>query len=638
MYFSFRGIFISLHRLHPLARLMKKTPATQNTQKYVLLIVLAAICIITYLAFSTVFKNEFTNWDDNAYVFQNPHLTKKLTEAISYFFGQHYFVGNYIPVTMIAYSLQRHAAGLDPAFYHTVNLLLHMANVLLVFWFIYLLSNKKIRVAAFVALLFGIHPMHVESVAWIAELKDVLYTFFFLSGLILYQKYVSQKLKPEPTQKPLLLLTGVFVLFVLSALSKPAALIFPLVLLLIDFYMYRPLKLKTWLEKIPFLVVSLVLGYVAILAQQSDKLLHNDYSWFQRVLFASHSLITYLWKFFVPVQLSNFYPYPDAKTGIPSFYYLTPLVLLAITYLLYKSAKQSRLYVFGALFFFVNLLLVLQFISVGDAIMAERYTYVSYIGLLFIVGMLADKLWESGKYRNGIITLGVAVILLSSLLTHSRTKVWRNDDSIATDLLAKYPNDRLALNNKGFILLNQGRFQESINLFEKALVLKPDYTRASINLLNAQLELRQTDNALNTANKALTLEPANFNLLYARARILLLMNKNEEAIIAYRKCLAQDKSAIKVYIDLCQCYYNLANYAEAVGVIDEALLIAPQDYVLLNNKGYMLFSQKKYREALELFKASLAINPEYSTAQVNLKDCENALALKNSNAPELYKN
>ena len=204
---------------------------------------LGLILLITFISFYPVLKNTFTNWDDNAYVFENTHLSRPISEGIAYFFGPHYFIGNYIPVTMMVYLLQFHAWGLNPEFYHLVNLLIHLLNVALVFWFIYLLSGKKTMVAAMVALFFGIHPMHVKSVAWIAELKDVLYTFFFIGGLIAYYKYCNVAAK-----KNFKFIAAAFLLFALSLLCKPAAVAFPLVLVLIDFYVDRRFTAKVWLE------------------------------------------------------------------------------------------------------------------------------------------------------------------------------------------------------------------------------------------------------------------------------------------------------------------------------------------------------------------------------------------------------
>ena len=167
----------------------------KNSNTLLTWVLLGVIVLVTYITFYPALKNNFTNWDDHLYVVQNPSLAKPIPEGAIYFFHQNYFAFNYHPLTMIVYSLEYHIAKLNPHFYHSVNIFIHLVNVILVFFFIWLLSGKKTEVAAIVSLLFGIHPMHVESVAWISELKDVLYTFFFLGGLIIYYKYIKKEKK-----------------------------------------------------------------------------------------------------------------------------------------------------------------------------------------------------------------------------------------------------------------------------------------------------------------------------------------------------------------------------------------------------------------------------------------------------------
>ena len=172
----------------------KETPvvAAKPQFSYLTLFALAGgIVLLTIISFSPVFNNSFINQDDGIYVYNNTDISKPLPEAITWFFGPHYYSGNYIPLTMIAYSLAYRLGETKPEFYHELSIFFHLANVLLVFWFIYLLSGNKRIVAAIVSLFFGIHPMHVESVAWAAELKDILYAFFYFAGLIVYYKYIK---------------------------------------------------------------------------------------------------------------------------------------------------------------------------------------------------------------------------------------------------------------------------------------------------------------------------------------------------------------------------------------------------------------------------------------------------------------
>jgi tetratricopeptide (TPR) repeat protein len=593
-----------------------------------LLLLAGIIVIVTFICYSPVLRNGFTNWDDNAYVFNNPHLGKPISKAVSYFFGPHYFIGNYIPLTMTVYALEFHKAGLDPYLYHLVNLWLHIANILLVFWLAYLLSSKKPVVAGFVAFFFALHPMHVESVAWVAELKDVLYTLFFISGMIVYLRYVDALAAGKSTTgwrfKALAL---VFIFFILSVLSKPAAIVFPLAMLLLDFYRNRRIDKKVWLEKLVFFATSVVFGLVAVQAQAADRLLHDYYPLHQRFFFASHSIVRYLIKALFPSGLSIFHPYPmQPQQSLPTEYYLAPLLVAALAYFVYKSLKQGRLMAFGALFFLVNILLVLQFVSIGEAIMAERYTYVSYIGLFFLAGIKFDSMINAsgtsrGRYR--LLAIGAVTLLALTFcyITYERCKVWNNNDSLANDLLEKYPGDRLALNNKGFLLFEQGKYEEAIPFFKRAVAIRPDYTMAYINLVDAYLSLNRFDEAMLTVDEILKREPSNYNVLNRKGYILQQKQAFREAIAVFNEVLRYNKDNVYAFMHLAECYYGVKEFDNGIRSLDQALALEPNNHVLLNNKGYLLFSKGLYKEAVDYFNASLRIKPDYSTASANLANC-----------------
>ncbi len=607
------------------------TPKTTSA-KWKVLLFIAPIVLLTYISFTPALKNSLINWDDNAYIFENKQLDKPLSESIPYFFGPHYFIGNYIPVTMTVYALEYKIAGMDPPFFHAVNVLIHLLNVILVFWFIYLFSGKKPVVAAIVALFFGIHPMHVESVAWAAELKDMLYTCFYMAGLIMYCKYLASRSAEAVSQSrfPRLLLLA-FLFFVLSVLSKPAALTFPIVLLLVDFYSGRKFDKSAWIEKLPFFALAVIFGVIAIKAQQADKLIHDYYPFTQKLLFASHSLLDYIAKLFLPVHLSNFYPYPVVTGGhLPYIYYVSPVIVIALFYGAYRTMKYGRLIAFGFLFFVVNLLLVLQLLSIGDAIIADRYTYVPYIGLFFIIAMGFDWLYNNSRqsisaYRSVAAGLLIVCALSCSYLTYARCPVWENDLTIATDLVEKYPEDRLALNNKGFVLYNMQQYPESIVLFNKAISIKPDYIMAYINLANSYIALKDHDKALKVTEEALTHSPEDFNLLNTKAYLLFMQHRYAESVNTYNKAIEVKRDNIKAYVYLVQVYFEMKEYDNALKTAETGLKNVPDDYVLLNSKGYLLFIKGDYAGAMQYYNASLKIKPDYDVAQGNLAACIKAM-------------
>lgn len=616
-------------------------PATASLSNRQLFFLAGAIAIITLVSFSPAMNNSFINQDDNIYVFDNMHLSKQIPDAVAYFFEPHYFSGNYIPLTMITYALAYHAAGITPEFFHTVNVFIHLLNVLLVFWFTWLLSGRKPVAAALVSLFFGIHPMHVESVAWVAELKDVLYTFFFIAGLIAYHKYIEWKLtaiEQNPFHKNgFSRLFPVFIFFVLSVLSKPAAIIFPVVLLLLDFYTHRKFDKWAWFEKLPFFAVSFIFGIIAVNAQQADNLLSNHYPFAQRLLFASYAITGYLAKFFIPINLSNFYPYPQTVDGhLPYQYYMTPAIVIMLFYGIYKTLKYSRLPAFGFLFFIVNLILVLQFLSIGNAIMADRYTYVAYIGLLFIVAMGFDQIYHSTnqklkEWKPYAVTIIIVLAVMCSFLTYARCKVWENQDTIATDLVTKFPDDPIALNNKGYLLFMEGKPVEAIPFFRKAIRLKPDYVKsdyvkAYINLIKSYVALKDYNEALKISDSALNYAPQDYNILDEKGYVLFLQHQYPEALKFYKAAITIKKDDINTLLNLSQYYYELHDYDNWEKTIDLALKYDPDNFLLLNNKGYALFLKGKYNEALVYYKASLDRKPDNNNATVNMANCYRAMS------------
>jgi tetratricopeptide (TPR) repeat protein len=419
--------------------------------------------------------------------------------------------------------------------------------------------------------------------------------------------------------------------FILSTLSKPAAIIFPVVLLLLDFYYKRKFDKWIWIEKLPFFTVSIIWGIIAIKAQLSDNLIVDYYPLSQRPFFASYAFLNYIVKLFLPVNISIFYPYPTiVGPHLPYLYYAAPIMVILLFYSVYKTLKHTRLVTFGFLFFFCNLILVLQFLSVGIAIMATRYTYIPYIGLFFIIAMCFDKLYRTvePKYKHyrqaGIIAI-VSFAIVCSYATQVRCEVWENDDTLFTDLLIKFPDDPVALNSKGFLLYEQRKYKESVVLFTKAIRLKPDYTKAYINLINSYIALVDYDNALKSADTAIIQAPQNYNLLTTKGYILSIRQNYSEAIRLYKRSIQINKNNIDGYVRLADVYFQLKDYNNSVNTLDSALKYMPNECVLLNNKGYSLFVMGKYTEAIEYFKSCLRIKPDFTTASVNLSNCYRAI-------------
>ena len=547
--------------------------------KYLLL---GVILLITFIVFYPVLINNFTNWDEKTYVLNNPQLKLTVMEGVKYFFGLNFYVANYHPLTMIIYMMEYHFAKLDPQIYHVINLLIHLLNVMMVFIFIYLLSNRKIEVAFIVALFFGIHPMHVESVAWIAELKDVLYTFFFIGGLITYYLY----LKGRKESAYYLLLT--FILFTFSLLSKTAAVMFPLVLLLMDYYLGKKINLKTFAIKIPFFIAAIIFGIINLKAQETSITKVEAHSIFQGILLASYSMINYIIKLFLPLNLSSFNPLPDIqKSSLPLLYYVAPVAALGLFIFVFKTIKRTRIIIFGFLFYLINIALVLQFIPVGGAIVADRYTYIPYIGLLFIIAMGFSWIYRNkniriNSYKTYAIIALVILSIASSFVTNARCKVWENSDTMWTDVINKYPRCWQAY---------LGRAEYFMNTMKYNIPTHDD----------------DIDKAFNDLNSAILLSKGiDAHAYLDRGLIYAMKAKPDSALLDYSKVLALGYHEYNIYMALGTTFSGIHQYDSAFKYFDIVVKMHGEDAQLLQNRGFTYLMIKNYKGSVDDY--SMLIN------------------------------
>ncbi len=351
---------------------MAKAAGPERWKYYSALVI---IVVISFIAYFPVLHNGLLYWDDDFYIKNNPLIYSINLKEI---FSQN-VMGNYHPLTILTLAIEYHYFGLNATGYHAFNLLLHLLNVILVFYVVFSLSDK-VGVALVASLLFGIHPLHVESVAWAAELKDLLYTFFFLASYIFYLMYLKDRHKK--------FYVFAILLFSAALLSKAMAASLAVVLILTDYFKGRKINIKTLSEKIPFFLLAIAFGLVSVLAQKSagasDVI---DFAFPQRILFACFGFISYLFKLLFPLHLSAYYPYPiKGGENIPVQYYTYLILLTALVAFVCYSLRFTKKILFGAGFFALTIFLVLQLFPIGGAVMADRYSYVPSIGIFYLAG------------------------------------------------------------------------------------------------------------------------------------------------------------------------------------------------------------------------------------------------------------
>jgi len=546
-------------------------PKSKSTNKFKFSLTLIAVVVITAAVLSPVLNNKFV-WDDAEYIVRNETLKNPLSEAIPFYFDTNYFVGNYHPLTMIGFLLEYKNANLNPALYHNTNLLIHLLNVSLAFIFAFLLSRRNIWIASTVALFFGIHPMHVESVAWISQLKDVLFGFFYLQGLVVYLIYLDR----QNWHKWIFYLLCL-ILFVLSLLSKPAAVTFPLSLMVIDFYRERKFNFASVLEKIPFFIGSVILGLITIKAQGSAVGNFEDYNLLERIMLSSYALFSYLINLFFPIHLSALHPFPFRTDGnFPWIYRIAPFGLIPLFYLLYRSSAIGRITLFGFLFFFFNIALVLQFVTVGNALYSERYTYIPYLGLYFSIAIIIDQLlkkYGSFLWVKPLVTACAVFILIAfSGISYSRTKVWKTDKSLWTDVSKKYPLCAIAHYNLGtYFFKEEKNDPQALISYNNAISVDTTQIKAYVNRGIIFTRMREMEKAESDFRHAIRLD-SNFAETYKNLGILhATLGKYEKSISDYTNYLRILPVSPDIYYGRGMTYYQLKRFAEATEDFSKAI-------------------------------------------------------------------
>jgi len=555
------------------------------------------ILLLTILVYLPVFKAGFV-WDDVYYI-QTNQLIRDMDMGDIF---SKYVMGNYHPFTMLAFGIQFQLFGLNETGYHIVNLLLHLTNVMLVYYALFLFT-KKSHIALVAALLFGIHPLHTESVAWISELKDLLYTTFFLTAYIFYLKFLGTK------QKNFFFLALLFFLF--SLFSKAMAASLPLLLLLTDYFKGRKMDLKIWVEKVPFFLLAIIFGVVAVFAQRSSEAIQDisSYSLPQRIIFACYGFVTYLWKSFLPVYQSAFYPYP-IKSGesLGATFYIYPLLFLAVVALAIYSRRFTKKIIFGLGFFAITVGLVLQLLPVGDAVMADRYSYIPSIGLFYLAGEGFYWLWNKRNKTLAWSLLSV-FILLFSIFTYSRNMIWENGISLWSDVIKKFPNAAVGYNNRGGTFLSEKKYDEALADLNKAIQLRPAYAEALSNRGIILSDRKKPEEALIDLNKAISLRPNYADAINNRGIILMELNKYSEALNDFNRAIEIRPGYAEAYYNRGLLFMNENKYDQAVKDYDKALELRPGYPEAVINRGIILNDGANSEKLLTEYNNALKTNP-----------------------------
>ena len=552
-----------------------------------------------WIVFGQTIRHDFINYDDQFYVYENPVITQGLSWDNVVWAFTHIHFYNWHPLTTLTNMLDCQLYGLNPGGHHFTSLLLHALTASCLFLMLRSLTGAFWR-SAFVAAVFAIHPLRVESVAWVAERKDLLSGLFFMLTLWSYARYV--KLSAADKSKGMGWYGLALGLFALGLMSKPMLVTLPFVLLLIDFWPFHRFNpstifvqpaacLRLLAEKLPFLVLVAADCIATVRAQQTA--LHSGalYGMPARIGNAILSYVDYLSQMFCPMGLAVLYPHPGNHLSLVKVV-ASAVVLIGISAAIWIGHKKRPYLLVGWLWYLGMLVPVIGIMQVGQQGRADRYTYLPQIGLYILIAWGVVEV--CGRWRWRKVILGpLAAILVSSLMgaAYVQTSYWKNSVTLWTHTLLHTSRNYIAENSLGIALVKQGRFQEAITHYRQSIQDQPedaDYAEAHNNLGAALMELGQMDESIRHFERAIQIKPE-----YAEA-----------------------------HGNLGIAFMKSSRVTEAVQQYDRALELKPDDASAHNNLGSALVEKGHLDAAILHYKRAIQLSPDYSEAHNNLGNAQ----------------
>jgi protein O-mannosyl-transferase len=531
------------------------------------------LAVLTWIVFGQTLWHDFINYDDPRYVYENTKITSGLSFGGIAWAFTHIHSMNWHPLTTMSHMLDCQFYGLSPGWHHFTNVLLHAVAVILLFLALQKMTGAFWR-NGFVAAVFAIHPLRVESVAWIAERKDVLSGVFFMLTLLAYVYYVHL-----PSVRRYLV---VVFAFACGLMSKPMLVTVPFVLLLLDYWPLDRIRGHLWkrvLEKIPLVALSAISSIATLVAQKGAVGWTEELPILERVNNAVVSYVLYIWQMFWPVRLAVFYPHPENRLplwGIAS----SLLLLICITAVAIALRNQRPYLITGWLWYVGMLVPVIGLVQVGWQGRADRYTYLPQIGLYIAVTWAVADLTALWRHQRTILSTA-AILTIGVLALHAwvQTSYWRDSETLFRRALAVTTNNDVAENNLGIVFLRQGKLDEAISLLRAAVELRPDNSPAHENLAKALLQKGEVANALIHYQKLLELQPDNIEVHNIVGTVLLQQGHVREGVEEWQKVLAIQPDNGNAMSNLAWVFAtspddSLRDGAKAVQLAEEALRIS----------------------------------------------------------------
>jgi len=594
------------------------------------------LIVITLAVYWQTRNHEFVSYDDDAYVIENPHVQAGLTRQTIIWSFTTTHVANWHPLTWLSHMMDCQLYGLNPSGHHLTNVLFHLVNTVLLFLLLNRITGASWR-SGFVAALFAVHPLHVESVAWVAERKDVLCTLFWLLTMWAYIYYVE---KPRLHRYLLTLLT-----LGLGLMAKPMLVTLPFVLLLLDYWplgrfqagpagsndqgqVQVPLSsVKTrspssrliW-EKAPFFIVSLASCVVTFLVQQKGGAVETveAFPLTIRIGNALVSYVSYMGKMIWPQGLAVFYPHPG--TSLPGWQAVAAgLLLIFITIGVIRAGRKRAYLTVGWLWYLGTLVPVIGLVQVGAQALADRYTYVPLIGLFIMISWFIPDLLTGWRHR-GIVLGGAAVTVVSALMvcTWMQLQHWKNDITLFEHALKVTANNYVAHDSLGNALAQKGMLEQAITHYQEALKINPNLVNTHNNLGVALLKRGEINRAIVQYYQALRLKSDSAETHNNLGVALFNLGQLDKAIGHYLTAIKLDPNFSKAHNNLGNALARKGKLDEAISQYSRALELKTNYPEAHNNLGVALAQQGRMDEAIVQFDQALRLKPDYAQARTNL--------------------
>jgi len=583
----------------------------KTQKKYQSCYIYLVLALGTFAVFRGVLNCDFLYFDDQEYVVTNDHIKAGLTAQTVKWAFTSACAANWHPLTWLSHILDCRLFGLNPKWHHSVNLFFHIVNTLLLF-LVFKDMTGAFWQSAFVAALFALHPLHVESVAWVAERKDVLSTLFWLLTMTAYLRYVRRH--------NLIWYMVTLFLFALGLMAKPMLVTLPFVLLLLDYWPLERLNRQAVFEKTPFFALSAASSLVTFLVQRAagvvagSELLPLKF----RAANAVISYTQYIAKMLWPNRLATVYPYHTDNLSVWRTA-VAVLLLIAASILAVRSAAKHKYLLTGWLWFLGTLVPVIGLVQVGCQAMADRYSYIPLTGLFVIIAWGVPEALSKWRYRNIILSVSAAIILLVlSICTYLQICYWRNSIVLFEHTLAVTENNAAVHNHLGYALYKMGRTSEAIEHYNQALRINPSSAIIQNNLGMALESQGKADEAISHYIAATQIRPNFPDGYYNTAHLLASKGKLSEAADYYRQALKFNPDFAEAHNFLALALKFQGRPDEAIDHFRSALRIRPDYAEAYVNLGITLASQGRFEEAVSSYRKAINLKPDFVEALNNL--------------------